>query len=64
MFKFELGLLLRDDFMEMVRDIWEHAVVGQKPMQRWQGKIYRLRQYLRGWAKNISGQYKKEKRKS
>jgi hypothetical protein len=31
-------------------------------MERWQGKICRLRQFLRGWAKNTSGQYKKEKK--
>jgi hypothetical protein len=24
MFKFELGCLLRDGFVEMVKDIWEH----------------------------------------
>jgi hypothetical protein len=35
--------------------------VGRTPMERWQGKIRRLRQYLRGWAKDTSGQYKKEK---
>jgi hypothetical protein len=35
---------------------------GCTPMERWQGKIRRLRQYLRGWAKNTSGQFKKEKK--
>jgi hypothetical protein len=30
-------------------------------MQRWQNKIRRLRQYLRGWAQNMNGAYKKEK---
>jgi hypothetical protein len=30
-------------------------------MQRWQNKITRLRQFLRGWAKNMNGAYKKEK---
>lgn len=30
-------------------------------MERWQNKIRRLRQFLRGWAKNIIGAYKKEK---
>jgi hypothetical protein len=59
-FKFELGWLLRDGFKEMVRDIWTSTIVGRMPMERWQGKIGRLRQHLRGWAKNISGHYKKE----
>jgi hypothetical protein len=62
MFKFELGWLLRDAFMEMVRGIWTNTRVGRTPMERWQGKIRRLRQHLRGWAKNVSGQYKKEKK--
>jgi hypothetical protein len=31
-------------------------------MERWQGKFRRVRQYLRGWSKNVSGQYKKEKK--
>jgi hypothetical protein len=48
MFKFELGWLLRDVFMDMVRDIWTYTIVGSTPMERWQGKTYRLRQYLRG----------------
>ena len=30
-------------------------------MQRWQNKIRRLRQFLRGWSKNINGEYKKRK---
>jgi hypothetical protein len=54
MFKFELGWLLRDGFMEMV---------GSTLMKRWLGKIRRLFQFLRGWMKNTSGQYKKEKNK-
>jgi hypothetical protein len=62
MFKFELGWLLRDGFMEMINEIWTNTVVGRTPMERWQGKIHRLRQHLRGWAKNVSGQYKKEKK--
>jgi hypothetical protein len=62
MFKFELWWLLRHGFMEIVRDIWTHMVVHCTLMEIWQGKIHRLRQYLRGWAKNISGQYNKEKK--
>jgi hypothetical protein len=36
--------------------------VGRTPMERLQGKIRSLKQYLRGWAKNTSAQYKKEKK--
>ena len=35
---------------------------GHTPLEKWQAKIRRLRQYLRGWAKNVSGAYKKEKK--
>jgi hypothetical protein len=61
-FKFELGWLLRDGFREMVRDVWLSVIVDGSPLERWQAKIRRLRQYLRGWAKTVSGAYKKKKK--
>jgi hypothetical protein len=33
-------------------------------MEKWQWKIRSLRQFLRGWNKNIAGQNKKEKKNS
>jgi hypothetical protein len=60
-FKFELGLLLREGIFEMVSDVWNKETRGNTAMQRWQNKIRRLRQFLRGWAKNMNGAYKKEK---
>jgi hypothetical protein len=63
MFKFELGWLLRDVFADMVKNIWSNEVVSGTAMERWQAKIRRLRQHLRSWAKNVSGAYKKEKKK-
>jgi hypothetical protein len=41
--------------------VWQNTLVDGSPIQRWQAKIRRLCQYLRGWAKNVSGVYKKEK---
>jgi hypothetical protein len=35
---------------------------GSSPMEIWQNKIKFLRKYLRGWAKNMNGAYKKEKK--
>jgi hypothetical protein len=32
-------------------------------MKRWQNKIRRLRQFLRGWARNGNGNQRKEKEK-
>jgi hypothetical protein len=51
MFKFELGWLLRERFMDKVRDIWRHVVGCCTTMEIWQRKIRMLRQYLRDWAK-------------
>jgi hypothetical protein len=61
-FKFELGWLLGDGFCDMVWDVWHSVLVEGTPLERWQAKIRRLHQYLRGWAKNVSGTYKKEKK--
>jgi hypothetical protein len=60
-FKFELGWLLRDGFCDMARDVWRSVLPQGTLLERWQAKIRRLHQYLRGWAKNVSGAYKKEK---
>jgi hypothetical protein len=62
MFKFELGWLLREGFVEMVQDIWSYGYQVTDPMQKWQTKIRRSKQHHRGWAKNVSGAYKKEKK--
>ena len=61
-FKFELGWLLRDGFYDMVREVWSYESRGQSPMENWQAKIRKLRQHFRGWAKNVSGAYKKDKK--
>ena len=61
-FKFELGWLLRDGFMDMVKKVWSEEDIGSTPMEKWQAKIRRLRQFLRRWAKNVSGANKKEKK--
>jgi len=61
-FKFELGWLLQNGFCDMVREIWQNVQHAGTLLERWQAKIRRLRQYLRGWAKNTSGAYKKEKK--
>jgi mannosylglycoprotein endo-beta-mannosidase len=46
----------------MVANIWQSENSGSCPLERWQSKIHRLRQHLRGWASNIAGSYKKEKK--
>jgi hypothetical protein len=59
-FSFELSWLRKEGFFEMVRDKWVSA--GDSPVDTWQNKIRCLRQFLREWARNMSGEYKKEKK--
>jgi hypothetical protein len=47
----------------MVTQIWRSESSGHTPLERWQNKIRRLRQYLRGWATHTAGTYKKEKKR-
>ena len=105
-FKFELGWLLREGFMDMVKEIWASVQMGNTPLEDGTLKLAILlclvwmRMYssqftcvevdwsrielssipfhsntcglkwiymhpnkaLRGWAKNTSGAYKKEKK--
>jgi hypothetical protein len=39
LFKFELSWLLRDDFCELVADVWNKETNGGTPLQWWQHKI-------------------------
>jgi hypothetical protein len=45
----------------MVSEVWHNTLDSGSPIERWQMKIRRFRQHLRGWAKHVSGVYKKEK---
>jgi hypothetical protein len=60
-FKFELAWLFKDGFHEKVIEVWQRQVRGSSSIEIWQNKIRSLRRYLRGWAKNMNGSYKKEK---
>lgn len=61
MFKFELSWLTREGFFDLVAKVWTEVNRGSTSLERWQNKIRRLRQFLRGWAKNEKGFYKQEK---
>ena len=45
----------------MVSREWNRELGGTSNVDRWKNKIRHLRQYLRGWAKNLSGTYKDER---
>jgi hypothetical protein len=59
-FSFELSWLSEDGFTEMIEREWSAVVKGNNPTEIWQNKIRHLRRYLKGWARNRSGRYKKE----
>ncbi|XP_024310192.1 uncharacterized protein LOC112268600 [Brachypodium distachyon] len=60
-FLFELSWLRQEGFYEIVAAEWAVCRGGSSPIERWQNKIRHLRRFLRGWAKNQSGLYKKER---
>jgi hypothetical protein len=60
-FSFELFWFRQEGFYEMVEKEWNSVNTGRSPIERWQNKIRHLRRFLKGWAKNMSGNYKKEK---
>ena len=45
----------------MVAAEWRSVCEGNTPIDKWLNKIRNLRHFLKGWAKNLSGKYKKEK---
>jgi hypothetical protein len=57
--RFFIWLMLKDRIWTAARLQQEagqmNIFVEGTPLERWQAKIRRLRQYLRGWAKNVSG---------
>jgi hypothetical protein len=60
-FSFELSWLRQDGFIDMVKNECRSIHNEPTPIETWQKKIRHLRQFLRGWAHNISGELKKEK---
>jgi hypothetical protein len=51
-FYFELAWLKQDVFCDMITREWNMVSSGN-PIEVWQNKIRHIRQYLRGWAKEI-----------
>jgi hypothetical protein len=47
----------------MVAQQWAAMSCGDSPMEVWKNKIRHLRNFFRGWARNQSNVYKKEKQR-
>ena len=62
LFRFELSWLTIEGFYDMVASVWRNETSGDSPLDKWQAKIRRLRKYLRGWAKDYLGAFRKEKK--
>jgi hypothetical protein len=60
-FSFELSWLKQEGFREIVEREWSLVPTVDNPIINWQNKIHHLRQYLRGWARELSGKYKIER---
>lgn len=60
-FSFETSWFEREGFHDLVAQEWSQETRGATNIERWQFKIHHPRQFLRGWAKNLSSIYKKEK---
>jgi hypothetical protein len=40
-----------EGFCDLVHEVWDNTIAIGSHLERWQAKIRRLRQYLRGWQK-------------
>jgi hypothetical protein len=58
---FELHWLRQEVFFDMIEKEWKSVLVGLDPMDIWLNMLRHIRKFLKGWAKNQSGKYKKEK---
>jgi hypothetical protein len=64
-FRFDTGLLHRDGFVDMVKDVWNRPVTGDSPpIQRWNNEIRKLQKHLQGWERHTTCIYEKEKKKA
>jgi hypothetical protein len=60
-FSFELHWLKQEGFLEMIQKEWNSVTNGLNSIDVWLNKLRHIRRFLKGWAKNQSGKYKKEK---
>jgi hypothetical protein len=47
----------------MIKELWTNTNAEGSRMEIWKTKIKKVRQFLRGWAKNVSVNKRKEKKK-
>jgi hypothetical protein len=62
-FSFELSWLKQDGFFYLVASVWTSIPNSNDPLESWQSKSRHLRTFFKGWARNNSSAYKKEKQR-
>jgi hypothetical protein len=60
-FSIVLAWLKKDGFLDIVKRERPSISSGDNAIEKWKNKIRHLRQFLRGWARNLSGDYKTER---
>ena len=60
-FRFELAWLRHQDFIPLVKEIWERQCFGLSALDRIQAKIKKVKQFVKGWDFNQRGAQKKAK---
>jgi hypothetical protein len=60
---FELSWFKIDGFMEMIAQEWASNSTRDNSLENWQNKIHHIGMFLRVWARNLSGNYKIQKKK-
>jgi hypothetical protein len=48
----------------MIKEVWENENGGSNSLERWQARVRRMHQFLRGWAKNVGGHIRRKNRLS
>ena len=61
-FRFENCWFQRPDLGKIVEDVWKANYVGDTNIDRWQERFRKLRRTLKGWDRNVQGQYKKNRK--
>jgi hypothetical protein len=60
-FSFEIAWFNVEGFSALVAKEWVSITWGSNALEKWQNKICHVRQFLRGWARNLNSSYKVEK---
>lgn len=60
-FRFDIAWLKNEDFLPLVREIWDNHVNSTDPIDVLNIKLKRIKRYFKGWGSNLFGHNKKRK---